>query len=61
MAMPRDDFTTMAAHSAASPTRRTSSPPRTRQDMRVVLDIVCNHGGDLINNNSWIAPPRSTR
>lgn len=25
--------------------------------IRVVLDVVCNHGGDLFNNNGYLAPP----
>ena len=27
------------------------------QGIRVILDVVCNHGGNLFNDNSYIAPP----
>ena len=52
-----DDFTTMAAHWGSFTDAQDFVTSAHSQDMRVVLDIVCNHGGDLINNNSWIAPP----
>jgi glycosidase len=52
-----DDFTTMAAHWGSVTDAQDFVTSAHARDIRVILDVVCNHGGDLINNNSWIAPP----
>ncbi len=52
-----DDFTTLAAHWGTPADLDSMLAAAHQRGIRVILDVVCNHGGDLIGNNSYRAPP----
>ncbi|MGI8906990.1 MAG: alpha-amylase family glycosyl hydrolase [Candidatus Sumerlaeaceae bacterium] len=52
-----DDFTTSAAHWGLVTHLQEFTAAAHASGMRVVLDVVTNHGGNLLNDNSYVAPP----
>lgn len=52
-----DDFTTTAAHWGSVTDLQQFTSAAHAAGIRVVLDVVVNHGDDLFNDNSYVAPP----